>query len=439
MLQLCRRPAPARAPPFAFPPDRRTLSLVHRGWTAVQLYGTVHVLSGYFPGSRKNASLPRGRCGCRAAAATAALSRRSRCGMASRLPRVNIVWHKCTDLRLHDHEASLLAHTESLPVLHLFILDPVWFRPLPLSGFAKTGKHRCKFLLECLEDLKCSLEAVGQYLCVLRGPTHACFEQLCARYDVATCYAFSEVCSQEKTVERRVDGVLREAGAKLQLLWGFTLYHIDDLRINPYQPHSYRTYSAFRRPAQEQSAVRAEVPAPRTWRPPPVAAASEPGAEPLPSDLGVEFGAGPTPPLDDRAPVEWVGGERAALAWLQDYVWKRQALALKYVGATNTMTRGRSAITRDATTKLSPWLAHGCVSPRRIFHEVERYEKTRRANKATGWLKHELVCYVPSASGCAATPMTHYLHGKAHFHATPCAAENDRRKNLSSHRLPAMT
>jgi hypothetical protein len=28
---------------------------------------------------------------------------------------------------------------------------------------------------------------------------------------------------------------------------------------------------------------------------------------------------------------------------------------------------------------------------RRVFHEVEKYERQRRGNKATGWLKHELV------------------------------------------------
>ena len=31
-------------------------------------------------------------------------------GATSARPRVNIVWHKCTDLRLHDHEPLSLAH-----------------------------------------------------------------------------------------------------------------------------------------------------------------------------------------------------------------------------------------------------------------------------------------------------------------------------------------
>ena len=102
-----------------------------------------------------------------------------------------------------------------------------------------------------------------------------------------------------------------------------------------------------------------------------------------------------------------MGGESHGLAWVHDYIWRREALARSYgvprhaalqpyvippapyhthalqpaplshpVGATNTMTKGKSAIGRDATSKISPWLAHGCVSPRRLFHEVDRLTLT---------------------------------------------------------------
>ena len=152
---------------------------------------------------------------------------------------------------------------------------------------------------------------------------------------------------------------------------------------------SFKTYSSFRRAVQEEpgAAVRPEVPPPRSWRPPPAPVHEEPGAGRLPEDLG--FGDLVFPPRDDRAPVEFVGGERVALAWVNTYVSK--FLERYYVGATNTMRKGKSAIGRDATTKFSPWLAHGCVSARRIYHLVEKLERQRRASDATGWLKHELV------------------------------------------------
>lgn len=60
--------------------------------------------------------------------------------------------------------------------------------------------------------------------------------------------------------------------------------------------------------------------------------------------------------------------------WLEEYVWGRDLLR-QYVGATNTMTPTKCAIGKDSTSKLSPWLAHGCLSPRLVWQEIERYEK----------------------------------------------------------------
>ena len=45
----------------------------------------------------------------------------------------------------------------------------------------------------------------------------------------------------------------------------------------------------------------------------------------------------------------------------------------------------------DYSSKLSPWLAHGCVSPRYISMECKKYENARVANKSTYWLVFELL------------------------------------------------
>jgi len=42
------------------------------------------------------------------------------------------------------------------------------------------------------------------------------------------------------------------------------------------------------------------------------------------------------------------------------------------------------------SSKQSPWLALGCISPRRIWQEAQRYEKERTKNKSTYWLIFEL-------------------------------------------------
>merc|ERR1719343_1502526 len=42
------------------------------------------------------------------------------------------------------------------------------------------------------------------------------------------------------------------------------------------------------------------------------------------------------------------------------------------------------------SSKLSPWLALGCISPRRIWKDAQRYEAERVKNKSTYWLIFEL-------------------------------------------------
>merc|ERR1712194_1000215 len=86
---------------------------------------------------------------------------------------------------------------------------------------------------------------------------------------------------------------------------------------------------------------------------------------------------------DPRAELRWQGGETAALARLQQYIWDEDSLVLDYVGATVVRNLHRSPLSDKATSKLSPWLAHGCLSPRLVAEEVERrWSEHQRQNPA---------------------------------------------------------
>lgn len=45
----------------------------------------------------------------------------------------------------------------------------------------------------------------------------------------------------------------------------------------------------------------------------------------------------------------------------------------------------------DYSTKFSPWLAAGCLSPRIIADQLTKYEKQKGANKSTYWIVFELL------------------------------------------------
>lgn len=79
---------------------------------------------------------------------------------------------------------------------------------------------------------------------------------------------------------------------------------------------------------------------------------------------------------DPRGVMAFKGGETAALARVKDYIWDKDLLR-KYFDTRNGM------IGADYSTKFSPWLAHGNLSPRFVAKECKKYEDERVANKST--------------------------------------------------------
>ena len=78
------------------------------------------------------------------------------------------------------------------------------------------------------------------------------------------------------------------------------------------------------------------------------------------------------------------GGASEARARLKHYFWDTKKLAV-YKKTRNGL------VGADYSSKFSPWLAHGCISPRRIASEVYRFEDNVEANDSTYWLVFELI------------------------------------------------
>lgn len=80
----------------------------------------------------------------------------------------------------------------------------------------------------------------------------------------------------------------------------------------------------------------------------------------------------------------FLGGESASLGRIHEYFWKKDLLKT-YKATRNGM------LGPDYSTKFSPWLANGCLSPRIIYAEVKRYERERISNDSTYWVLFELI------------------------------------------------
>ncbi|XP_026431168.1 cryptochrome DASH, chloroplastic/mitochondrial-like isoform X1 [Papaver somniferum] len=304
----------------------------------------------------------------------------------------SIVWFR-NDLRVLDNEALYRAWMSSQSVLPVYCIDPRNFGTTHYFGFPKTGALRAQFLIECLADLKKNLMKRGLNLVIRHGKPEDILPSIAKAVGAHTIYAHKETCSEELLVERlvkkRLQGVSPQSerststsqnptNVKLELIWGSTMYHIDDLPFNT--SNLPDIYTQFRKLVESKCAIRGCFKFP-------------PSLGPLPSnDLCKIGGWGDVPSLDQLGIIHvegekgmyFVGGESAALGRVYEYFWKKDLLKV-YKHTRNGM------LGPDYSTKFSPWLAFGNVSPRFLYEEVKRYEKDRLANDSTYWVLFELI------------------------------------------------
>lgn len=67
--------------------------------------------------------------------------------------KVNVVWHKWSDLRLLDHEPLYQAHQREAVVLHLHLVElPLLIGSSRVSGIARCAARRREFWQESVEE-----------------------------------------------------------------------------------------------------------------------------------------------------------------------------------------------------------------------------------------------------------------------------------------------
>jgi len=283
-----------------------------------------------------------------------------------------IVWFR-DDLRVTDNPTLFDALALDDDVVPVYVSDPR-DRGETRYGTGKLGPHRARFRRESLLDLRSSLRERGGELLVREGHPETVVPDLVDRVDAGAVYAQTKPATEELAVEYRVRDALPD-GVTLERRWTHTLYHITDLPT-PYDRID-DTFTPWRKEVEGAVSVRDPVATPDAVPTPDLGL--DAGDVPTLSDLGVEGS-----PDDDRAVLSFEGGESAGKRRLTEYVWAGDHLRA-YKQTRNGM------LGADYSSKFSPWLAAGCLSPRWIHREVERYEDERVENEDTYWLVFELL------------------------------------------------
>ena len=285
-----------------------------------------------------------------------------------------IVWFR-NDLRLHDHEALQEAISSSEDIYPIYIFDERTFLKNTKFGFRKTGLHRARFIIEAVENLRKGLQSIGSDLIVRVGKPETVIFDLAKELKTSWVFCNRERTYEEVRVQDRLESNLWSIGQEVRFSRGKMLYYTADLPFPV--THTPEVFTHFRKEVEKIVQVRKPFAPPEHLAPP---------------EIEIEFGV--IPSLSDfnftdkeieQLPESYLkGGEEAGLNRLNYYLWESDLV--------NSYKETRNGLVgRDYSSKFSAYLAHGCLSPKQIFHQLKEYEEKRGSNESTYHLFFELL------------------------------------------------
>ena len=249
------------------------------------------------------------------------------------------------DLRLQDNTAlSAAARDSGGAVIPTFVLDDQLLRG------ADVAPARIQFMLDCLRELDANLRRQGSRLIVLRGNPAAELARLAQMAGAGAVYFNRDYTPAALRRDARVTQALQEAGVRTQSFKDAVIFEPSELLTGNGGP--YTVFTPYKRAWLNRLSAGGQADAQ------PLGA---PALAPLPDSLAT-IGL-PTLPgaaelgfhVTQRLPA---GGESEAL---------RRLTHFKDSGALQAYSAQRDFPAIEGTSRLSPYLRFGAVSPRQCF------------------------------------------------------------------------
>ncbi len=288
-----------------------------------------------------------------------------------------LYWFR-SDLRLEDNPNFLSACKASDNLLPIYVHAPqeslIW-------GFERIGQHRRQFLRDALSDLRQQLRQLGSDLLELQatqGSSNSAADlviSVARHHGIKTIYC--EVIQAPEEMQALT--TLRQTGLTVHAELESTMIAVRDL---PFAPDAMPDqFTQFRNKIEKTKYLFTK----------PVSAPSQ--IPPLPENFKREelISGSQTPIQPTGHPHSsfphyretYRGGTSAAVAHLKQYL--ARALPHSYK-VTRNQLHGL-----DYSSKLSPWLALGCISARSVMQELKQFESEQGANDGSYWLWFELL------------------------------------------------
>jgi deoxyribodipyrimidine photo-lyase len=261
----------------------------------------------------------------------------------------SLVWLR-DDLRLDDNPALAEAAGLGLPMTVLYILDEESEGIRPLGGAARWWLHHS------LAALAADLESKGSRLVLRRGQSDAIVRKLAGQTKAGHIFWNRRYGQPERTIDAGLKDWAGENGIHASSFQTNLLFEPWTIRTGAGGP--YKVYSPFWRACMASADIRDPLDAPAAL---PEPAASGP-AVPT-SDTLASWKLLPTSPDWSTGLAEtWEPGEKGAADRLADFL----------DGPVEDYGTGRNIPGTEGTSRLSPHLRFGEVSPFRVWREIRR-------------------------------------------------------------------
>ncbi|MCD8520772.1 MAG: DASH family cryptochrome [Saccharospirillaceae bacterium] len=288
---------------------------------------------------------------------------------------INLVWLR-NDLRLHDHPIiqPLAAQGECPGLAVVFILPRHWQEP-DQQGQTRLGLAKTRFLRACLIDVQRSLYDQNIRLNLLYGDPVELLQRWYSEQPFHLHTASAQAPEEAAWLEQIT------AFAPVSTYATQTLFHSEQLQPLLNDTAWPASYTAFSRWLEQHQRL-ADIATPL---PPPLLRARPHEAPFRAAVQWPDHQLHHIPTWSGRVPVSsFHGGEDAGMRHLSRYLWRDNAIR-HYKDSRNQL--GGSGF----ASQLSPWLAWGALSVRRVWADIQHWESNNPDHEHSGWLKKELL------------------------------------------------
>ncbi|GAA5970557.1 hypothetical protein JCM3765_000806 [Sporobolomyces pararoseus] len=337
--------------------------------------------------------------------------------------KITLTLHR-GDLRIHDNALVSAAHdskSEATHVLPIYVFDerflelsgfPGYKREGPpaktrVCGFWRTSSFRAKFISEGVYDLKRNLRSHGSDLLVRWGKLENVVEGIVKQLkengdEVKNVYFQKEFYSEEVAIENKLRKIMEAEKVHLKFFDQAPLVHVTELPFKISQTPD--VFTPFRKRIEGLPKLgRDPLPTPKEFKPFP-----KPSSGPYvgygdkfddlveheevtkhllaPLQVANADNDKTTPTEEKNSAFPFRGGETSAIERLEWYFNQGENSPV----ATYKQTRN-GLLGHSYSTKMSPFLAHGMVSPRLVMKYLNDYEERFTSTQNTYWVQFEIL------------------------------------------------